>query len=221
MGIKMQEISKPGKDERRANIMQIAREVFLREGYAATSMSKIAAMVGGSKATLYSYFPSKKDLFFAVVDAESGRVLDDLYQIDAGCTDVREALRAFCRRFVTLMLSDFTTGFDRIITAESVRFPEIGQAAYEFGYKRGVDRMETLMRLGMEAGVLRRVNSRTAAETLLNLCSGHLHKLRQWNVITKILPHDLEAQIALTTAAFLALFGNDELAAEARQFTGL
>jgi TetR/AcrR family transcriptional regulator, mexJK operon transcriptional repressor len=221
MDNKMQETGKPGKDDRRANIIQIAREVFLREGYAATSMSKIAAMVGGSKATLYSYFPSKKDLFFAVVEAESGEVLDDLYQIDEGCTDVREALRAFCRRFVTVILSDMTTAFDRIVTAESIRFPEIGLAAYEFGYKRGLDRMEALMRLGMEAGVLRRVNPRTAAEYLLNLCSGHLHRLRQWNVITEVLPHDLEAQIALTTAAFLALFGNDDLAAEARQLTGL
>ena len=40
-------------------MLDIARAAFLREGYAAASMSEIAAKVGGSKATLYSYFPSK------------------------------------------------------------------------------------------------------------------------------------------------------------------
>jgi TetR/AcrR family transcriptional regulator, mexJK operon transcriptional repressor len=209
-----------GKDERRAAIMEVAREEFLREGYAAASMSQIAAKVGGSKATLYAYFPSKRDLFFAVVDAESATLMDDLYRVDENGTDVRVTLAAFCRRFISLVLSDEVSAFDRIVIAESVRFPEIGQAAHQFGYKRGIDRMEALMRMGMDAGLLRRADPHTAAEYLLNLCSGHLHKLRQWNILSDVPPAQIEAQIALASAAFLALYGNDEMAAEARTFFG-
>lgn len=209
-----------GKDERRAAIMAVAREEFLREGYAAASMSQIAARVGGSKATLYNYFPSKRDLFVAVVDTESAKMLDELYVVDRSFTDVREAAVAFCRRFINLMLSDLTVAFDRIIVAESVRFPEIAHAAYEFGYKRGVDRMEVLMRHGMEVGVLRKASPRVMAEFILNLCTGHLFKLRQWNVLSKITPEMIEAHIALVTSAFLAMFGNDTLAAEARTYAG-
>ena len=40
-------------------------EAFLAEGYAETSMSSVAAKVGGSKATLYNYFKSKEELFAA------------------------------------------------------------------------------------------------------------------------------------------------------------
>ena len=45
----------------------MAREIFLTEGYGAASMSAIAAAVGGSKGTLYTYFKSKSELFGEVV----------------------------------------------------------------------------------------------------------------------------------------------------------
>ena len=45
-------------------------------GYERTSMSEIAARLGGSKATLYSYFPSKEELFFGVVQLKVGGELE-------------------------------------------------------------------------------------------------------------------------------------------------
>src|ERR1700731_2894878 len=52
-------------DAKRRAIIAVAREVFLAQGYAATSMSEIAARLGGSKGTLYNYFRSKEELFAA------------------------------------------------------------------------------------------------------------------------------------------------------------
>ena len=66
--------ARPSSDDRRAAMLEIARAAFLREGYAAASMAEIAAKIGGSKATLYSYFPSKKDLFAAVIEEEVRRM---------------------------------------------------------------------------------------------------------------------------------------------------
>ncbi len=54
-------------EERRQAIIEKAREVFQEEGFDRASMSEIAARVGGSKATLYSYFKSKEELFVAVM----------------------------------------------------------------------------------------------------------------------------------------------------------
>ena len=51
-------IAKPQRDSRREIILSIAREVFMEEGYAAASMSTIAARLGGSKGTLYCLSPS-------------------------------------------------------------------------------------------------------------------------------------------------------------------
>ena len=55
--------------ERHARILCAATELFLRDGYAETSIDSILELSGGSKATLYSYFPTKDDLFRAVIDA--------------------------------------------------------------------------------------------------------------------------------------------------------
>ena len=44
------------RDERRDGILDVGRDCFLVDGYAATSMSSIAARLGGSKGTLYNYF---------------------------------------------------------------------------------------------------------------------------------------------------------------------
>lgn len=53
---------------RRKAYVDAGREAFLDAGFGATTMSSIAARVGGSKTTLWSYFPSKEELFAAVVD---------------------------------------------------------------------------------------------------------------------------------------------------------
>ncbi len=55
----------PRSDAKRRAIIDVARAAFLAEGYAATSMSEIAAKLGGSKGTLYNYFRSKEELFEA------------------------------------------------------------------------------------------------------------------------------------------------------------
>src|SRR5512145_233681 len=54
-------------EERRQAIIEKAGEVFRAVGFDRASMSEIAANVGGSKATLYAYFPSKEELFIAVM----------------------------------------------------------------------------------------------------------------------------------------------------------
>ena len=54
-------------DGRRQAILDAADEIFLEAGFQAASMAAIAARVGGSKGTLYNYFPSKEDLFLACV----------------------------------------------------------------------------------------------------------------------------------------------------------
>ena len=61
------QIAKPrlDRDARRELILDVAQDVFLEEGFAAASMSTIAARLGGSKGTLYNYFRSKDELFAA------------------------------------------------------------------------------------------------------------------------------------------------------------
>lgn len=59
-------------DEKRQAILDVAAEVFREAGFERASMSEICTRVGGSKATLYNYFPSKEELFFEVMFLSHG-----------------------------------------------------------------------------------------------------------------------------------------------------
>ena len=56
------------RDERRAQLLTAALEVFTAAGYHSAAMDEIADRAGVSKPVLYQHFPSKLDLYLAVLD---------------------------------------------------------------------------------------------------------------------------------------------------------
>ena len=79
-------------DEKRQEIIRIASNLFEELGYERTSMSTIAARLGGSKATLYGYFKSKEDLLRAVLDREVSEEADRLMHEFLSEKDLRSGL---------------------------------------------------------------------------------------------------------------------------------
>ena len=55
------------KQARPAELLEAALALFVEKGYAATRVEEVAARAGVSKGTLFLYFPSKEELFKAVV----------------------------------------------------------------------------------------------------------------------------------------------------------
>jgi len=203
-------------DDRRSAMLAIARAAFLREGYSAASVSEIAAKVGGSKATLYSYFPSKRDLFAAVIEEEVRLILAPLFEMSETEGDVRTVLERFARRFLDMLLSEDTVAFYRLVVAESARFPEIGQAAYSIGVQHGLDRLAEFIAAAMERGELRRTNASVAVAQFLDLCAGELHRKRLFGVVGADDRGDVERQAKSAVTTFLAAYGADELSRAAR-----
>ncbi len=211
------ESKKPTPDERRAAILDIAREAFLQEGYSATSMSCIAALVGGSKATLYSYFPSKKDLFVAVSARATHPVVDPIDNRKRTMGAPRAAFTDLVRRCTGALLSDTIIKGYRLIIAEAGRFPEITRASYALAVRRGLERMALHFGQAMLDGALRPCDPMQAAESFLDLTAGSLHTQRLWNAIDTVEPEALEAEARRITSVFLAAYGNDELSRTARE----
>jgi TetR/AcrR family fatty acid metabolism transcriptional regulator len=58
----------PAKDEREAAFKQAALKVFSSKGYHKTTMSEVAMEAGFGKGTLYWYWNSKEELYFALVE---------------------------------------------------------------------------------------------------------------------------------------------------------
>ena len=80
------------RDTRREAILDVARDVFLEEGYASASMSTIAARLGGSKGTLYNYFKNKEELFAAYVVRHCAWQSEAMFAMLAEDEDVHRAL---------------------------------------------------------------------------------------------------------------------------------
>ncbi len=97
------------KDARPAEIIAAALACFAERGYAATKLEDVAAAAGISKGTIYLYFPTKEELFRAVVRQA---VLPNLEAAEAqfaghagSCADL---LRTLAQRFLQLLDSDLT-----------------------------------------------------------------------------------------------------------------
>ena len=109
-------------------ILEVATELFLREGYGSTSIESVARLAGISKRTFYHRFEGKAELFAAVVHRIIGgiRPPPDVPLLE-GAT-LREVLRRLAGFILQAALSPPALALHRLITAEAARFPELARA---------------------------------------------------------------------------------------------
>jgi AcrR family transcriptional regulator len=201
------QLPKSRSDERRQAILQVAGELFMQEGYAAASMSAIAAKLGGSKGTLYNYFTSKTELFAAyMVDACIANS-EALMATSADDTPVAEALRRIGTAFLAFVLREDAMAVHRLVVAEAHRFPELGEAFYEAGPKQSMQTLAAWLQRRMDRGELRPADSLTAARQFFALCKSGLYALRMWNVVPEVTPAQIESHIADQVEMFMAAYG--------------
>lgn len=118
---------------KRANIVSAARDSFLQQGYAATSMTAIADRLRCSKATMWSHFASKEDLFIAVVDELVSEFARDLDEVLTSQPFSIPTLRRASVRFLDCLMREPSIMLFRLVLSEGERFPEIAEAFYERG----------------------------------------------------------------------------------------
>ena len=198
-------IATPRRDLKRDTILSIARQVFMEEGYAAASMSAIAARVGGSKGTLYNHFRSKAELFVAVIQNQCEIQQNQIF--DAPDSDLRIYLTQLAGRFVRLMMSEEVLTVHRIVVAEATRFPEIGEALYEAGPKRGKARLVAYLQQAMAEGRMKPTDPERAAEQAMELCLGGMYRRRLWTVGPPPSDEEIDANVEAGVAMFMAAYG--------------
>ena len=101
--------------QKQTAIVQAALDLFLQQGYAATSMDSVADLAGVTKQTVYRYYPSKDALFAAAME----KIRADeptRYQFDGGALE--HELYSFGRDLLAFHLSPAALGVYRIILRE-------------------------------------------------------------------------------------------------------
>ena len=139
--------------QKRAHTMDAAVELFLADGYAQTSLEAVARKAGVSSATVYKHFPTKADLF--------GAIMSRLWENDPDAEavvpepgDPRTGLVRIGRDYARLLLDRQSVDLFRVIIAETTRFPELGQELYERGKKPYLDRLRVYLEAEIAAGTL-------------------------------------------------------------------
>ena len=188
-------------DRKRAEIIEIAQDLFFREGYAGTSMSQIAAAVGGSKTTLYNYFQSKEELLLAVVrDVVEMSPAD--YDLAGPPSELRAWLTQFGCECMKALASYKYLSLQRLAAAEALRCPEIGRIFDEVGIEPFYTTVMAKLVEAMEAGVLRRADPRVALEQFMEMSAGWLLRRAIWN----IRPAPTEAEIEKNVRDAVSVF---------------
>ena len=142
------------KEARPGELLDAALHLFVEKGFAATRAEEVAARAGVSKGTLFLYFPSKEELFKAVVRENiSGRLPEwnQEFQTYEGTTAdmLRDCMNAWWQRVGATRAS----GITKLIIGEARNFPDIaafyqqevivpGQALIRRILQRGVERGE-------------------------------------------------------------------------------
>lgn len=142
----------PGRDKSR-QILNGAREVFLAQGFDGASMGEIARAAGVSKGTLYVYFPSKEELFAALVREQSQQTAEHCFVLDPE-EDVQAALVALSHRYIRAMIQPANVATVRMVIGVAEKLPQIGRLYYASAQERAVALLSEWLRAKVTAGEL-------------------------------------------------------------------
>lgn len=192
--------------DRRKAILDVASRSFLEHGYAATTMSGIAATLGGSKGTLWRYFPSKETLFAAVLDDATTAHRARLAEILTPDGDLEQTLRSLGLNLLTKITLPESIALYRLVAAESGRFPEIGAIFYEHAPRQVRRLVSDFLSRAMNRGLMRRADPELAARTFTILMLSGCHQLLIWGQIDRVTPEQIEADVEHGLDCFLRAY---------------
>ena len=171
-------------DSKRQAILENAYRLFRAQGFDGTSMADITSQVGGSKATLYSHFPSKEELFVeCMMAALENYMSDTLKHLDTSHGHPEAALRNFGTSVLNFICSPEQVEVRRLMIAEAAR-SGTGKLFFD---KIAALRSQISSFLGacMASGLLRRDDPDLAAD--------HLGALLEAEILEPLLLHVREA----------------------------
>lgn len=142
------------KAERPQQLLEAAYTQFTTRGLAATRTEDVAQLAGVSKGTLFRYYPSKDELFKAVVRTYLGQfIVESADLVDQHEGSAAELLQDLAKTWWSRVGQSQAAGIIKLIVAEAANFPDLAQfymdevvapchALLGRAVQRGIDRGE-------------------------------------------------------------------------------
>jgi len=194
-------------EARRSAIVLAAAELFQEVGYERASMNELARRFGGSKATLYGYFPSKEALFVAVVEtlatANLADAVDDLAQVDEKSIPLKEQLTRFGERMLHVLVNDEKAiAVYRMVVAESGH-SVVGQLFHESGPAQSIEAIAKLVSAAMAREELRRTDPKVMAQQFFALLTAEINNRVFQNPPPPVSETEVRAKVHRAVEMFL------------------
>jgi AcrR family transcriptional regulator len=112
------------RSARRAQLLHSALQVFVAQGYHSAAMDDIAVRAGVSKPVLYQHFPSKLDLYVALLDVACDEAVANVRHALASTTDNEERVATSTEAFYAFV-SDPAAAFRLVFESDLTSEPEV------------------------------------------------------------------------------------------------
>ncbi|MDY0106031.1 MAG: TetR/AcrR family transcriptional regulator [Giesbergeria sp.] len=156
------------KEARPGELLDAALDLFVEKGYAATKVDEVAARAGVSKGTLFLYFPSKEELFKAVVrESIVGRFASWSRELEEFGGSTAEMLHYSYSTWWETIGSTRASGITKLMLSEAGNFPEITQFYQREVIEPGQQLIRRVLLRGIERGEFRAVNLDYAVHAVL------------------------------------------------------
>jgi AcrR family transcriptional regulator len=146
------------KAERPQEILEAAFAEFSRNGYATTTLDRIAERAGVTKGTIYVYFENKEHLFISMVQEFSKpahEAVQEMYETHEGST--ADLLRAqFSFIYQHLVEDKRRREVVRMLIAEASRFPKLADRYFDEILRPCLDRLKEAIQRGIDRGEFRK-----------------------------------------------------------------
>lgn len=152
-------------------ILEAAFGVFGTLGLHQATLDDVARAAGITKGTIYLYFPSKADLFTAMLKARVNGIMPpvEVPQEGPGAPANRDLLITLGRRLYRFFCSPAYLAMYRTLISEAPQFPEATAHFYREGILQANQRLAEVIRQGISTGEFRQVDPIIAARAFVGM----------------------------------------------------
>lgn len=156
------------KQERPGELLEAALDLFVEKGFSATRSEEVAARAGVSKGTLFLYFPSKEELFKAVVRENLVRpVREGAAEVANFQGDSGELLEHLMLEWWRRYGATKASGISKLMISEAANFPDLAAFYREEVIQPGLDMVRAILQRGVERGEFRPVEVDLATQSVI------------------------------------------------------
>jgi TetR/AcrR family transcriptional regulator len=147
------------KEARPGELLDAALDLFVEKGFAATRSEEVAARAGVSKGTLFLYFPSKEELFKAVVRENiSGRFAEWMQEFETFEGSTADMVRYCMRVWWERIGATRASGITKLMISEARNFPELAAFYQQEVIRPGTALVRRILQRGVERGEFRELD---------------------------------------------------------------